>query len=118
MCIRLAGHGDASFVIAKQSSEKAGPAHLLLPWTSETHCGRHLRTDRCTTELPARERAGGEQIAGGCHNAPDYQPGAAAITLRRYTHTLSGELERARDGAGSVPRESGPDRRRHEIWLR
>jgi hypothetical protein len=26
-----------------------------------------------------------------------YQPGAAAITLRRYTHTLPGELERARD---------------------
>ena len=75
-------------------------------------------TDRCTTELPARERAGGEQIAGGCHKTPDYQPGAAAITLRRYTHTLPGEFERARDGAGSVPRESGPDRRRHEIWLR
>ena len=28
---------------------------------------------------------------------PEYQPGAAAITLRRYTHTLPGELERARD---------------------
>jgi len=31
------------------------------------------------------------------HKAPEYQPGAAAITLRRYTHTLPGELERARD---------------------
>jgi len=31
------------------------------------------------------------------HKTPDYQPGAAAITLRRYTHTLPGELERARD---------------------
>ena len=31
------------------------------------------------------------------HRTPDYQPGAAAITLRRYTHTLPGELERARD---------------------
>lgn len=31
------------------------------------------------------------------HKTPEYQPGAASITLRRYTHTLSGELERARD---------------------
>jgi integrase len=31
------------------------------------------------------------------HRTPEYQPGAAAITLRRYTHTLPGELERARD---------------------
>jgi integrase len=31
------------------------------------------------------------------HKTPDYQPGAASITLRRYTHTLPGELERARD---------------------
>ena len=31
------------------------------------------------------------------HKTPGYQPGAAAITLRRYTHTLPGELERERD---------------------
>ena len=31
------------------------------------------------------------------HKTPEYQPGAAAITLRRYTHTLPGELERARE---------------------
>ena len=31
------------------------------------------------------------------HKTPEYQPGAATITLRRYTHTLPGELERARD---------------------
>ena len=31
------------------------------------------------------------------HKTPTYQPGAAAITLRRYTHMLPGELERARD---------------------
>jgi hypothetical protein len=31
------------------------------------------------------------------HTTPHYQPGAAPITLRRYTHTLPGELERARD---------------------
>jgi integrase len=31
------------------------------------------------------------------HKTPEYQPGAASITLRRYTHTLPGELERARD---------------------
>jgi integrase len=31
------------------------------------------------------------------HRTPEYQPGAASITLRRYTHTLPGELERARD---------------------
>jgi hypothetical protein len=31
------------------------------------------------------------------HKTPEYQPGAASITLRHYTHTLPGELERARD---------------------
>jgi hypothetical protein len=31
------------------------------------------------------------------HKTPEYQPGAASITLRRYTHTLPGEIERARD---------------------
>ncbi|MEK6252324.1 MAG: tyrosine-type recombinase/integrase [Actinomycetota bacterium] len=34
------------------------------------------------------------------HRTPEYQPGAAPITLRRYTHTLPGELERARDLLG------------------
>ena len=34
------------------------------------------------------------QIMG--HKTPDYQPGAARITLERYTHVLPGELERAR----------------------
>jgi hypothetical protein len=31
------------------------------------------------------------------HKAPSRQPDAAPITLRRYTHILPGELERARD---------------------
>ncbi len=31
------------------------------------------------------------------HKTPAYQEGAAPITLSRYTHTLPGELERARD---------------------
>lgn len=35
------------------------------------------------------------QIMG--HKTPEYQAGAARITLERYTHTLPGELERARD---------------------
>jgi integrase len=35
------------------------------------------------------------QIMG--HKTPEYQAGAAAITLERYTHVLPGELERARD---------------------
>lgn len=34
------------------------------------------------------------QIMG--HKTPEYQPGAARITLERYTHMLPGELERAR----------------------
>jgi integrase len=34
------------------------------------------------------------QIMG--HKTPAYQPGAARITLERYTHVLPGELERAR----------------------
>jgi integrase len=35
------------------------------------------------------------QIMG--HKTPEYQPGAARITLERYTHILPGELERARE---------------------
>jgi hypothetical protein len=35
------------------------------------------------------------------HKTPEYQPGAASITLRRYTHTLPGEPERARDLLGA-----------------
>lgn len=31
------------------------------------------------------------------HKAPKRQPDAAPITLRRYTHVLPGELQRARD---------------------
>ncbi len=31
------------------------------------------------------------------HKTPQYQPGAARITLQRYTHVLPGELERARE---------------------
>jgi integrase len=31
------------------------------------------------------------------HRTPEYQPGAAVITLRRCTHMLPGELERAGD---------------------
>jgi hypothetical protein len=30
------------------------------------------------------------------HKTPEYQPGAARITLERYTHVLPGELERVR----------------------
>jgi integrase len=35
------------------------------------------------------------QIMG--HRTPEFQPGAARITLQRYTHVLPGELERARE---------------------
>lgn len=35
------------------------------------------------------------QIMG--HKTPEYQPGAARITLQRYTHVLPGELEHARE---------------------
>jgi hypothetical protein len=31
------------------------------------------------------------------HRTPEFQPGAARITLQRYTHVLPGELERARE---------------------
>lgn len=31
------------------------------------------------------------------HSTPERQPGAAAITLNRYTHVLAGELDNARD---------------------
>jgi hypothetical protein len=45
------------------------------------------------------------------HKTPQYQPGAAAITLRRYTHTLPGELERARDLLDAFLVERTSDRR-------
>jgi hypothetical protein len=35
------------------------------------------------------------QIMG--HKTPEYQSGAARITLDRYTHVLPGELEHARE---------------------
>jgi hypothetical protein len=31
------------------------------------------------------------------HSVPERQPGAAALTLSRYTHSLPGYVERARD---------------------
>ena len=40
------------------------------------------------------------------HKTPEYQPGVRfSITLRRYTHTLPGELERARDLLGAFLNE-------------
>ena len=36
----------------------------------------------------------GSEFVG--HKTPEYQLGAARITLQRYTHMLPGELERAR----------------------
>ncbi len=35
------------------------------------------------------------------HATPSRQPGAAAITLARYTHALLEDIERARDLLGS-----------------
>jgi len=46
------------------------------------------------------------------HKTPEYQPGAASITLRRYTHTLPGELERARDLLDKFLAERTASRRR------
>jgi len=46
------------------------------------------------------------------HKTPEYQPGAASITLRRYTHTLPGELERARDRLDSFLAERATPERR------
>jgi integrase len=43
------------------------------------------------------------QIMG--HKTPEYQPGAARITLERYTHVLPGELERARERLNRFVRE-------------
>lgn len=43
------------------------------------------------------------QIMG--HKTPEYQPGAARITLERYTHVLSGELEYARERLNRFLRE-------------
>ena len=39
------------------------------------------------------------------HATPERQPGAAAITLSRYTHVLTGELELARDQLDAFLRE-------------
>jgi integrase len=43
------------------------------------------------------------QIMG--HKTPEYQPGAARITLERYTHVLPGELEHARERLNRFLRE-------------
>lgn len=48
------------------------------------------------------------------HKTPEYQAGAAAITLRRYTHTLPGELTRARDQLDRFLAERG--RRQQELF--
>jgi hypothetical protein len=42
------------------------------------------------------------------HKTPEYQPGAARITLERYTHVLPGELERARDLLDTFLADRGP----------
>lgn len=39
------------------------------------------------------------------HKTPTYQPGAARITMQRYTHVLPGELERARELLDAFLRE-------------
>jgi hypothetical protein len=46
------------------------------------------------------------------HKTPAYQEGAAPITLARYTHTLPGELERARDLLDKFLVERARDERR------
>ena len=48
------------------------------------------------------------QIMG--HKTPEYQPGAARITLERYTHVLPGELERAREQLEAFLKERATDR--------
>lgn len=47
------------------------------------------------------------QIMG--HKTPEYQPGAARITLQRYTHVLPGELEYARERLERFIAERSPD---------
>ncbi len=37
------------------------------------------------------------KVCSQIHKTPEYQPGAARITLERYTHVLPGELEHARE---------------------
>jgi integrase len=43
------------------------------------------------------------------HKTPQYQPGAARITLQRYTHMLPGELERAREQLEAFLKERTAD---------
>jgi len=53
------------------------------------------------------------QIMG--HKTPEYQPGAARITLQRYTHVLPGELEHARERLDRFIAERDPDFRRSPV---
>ena len=46
------------------------------------------------------------------HKTPDYQPGAAPITLRRYTHTLPGRARAGPRSARHVPGGAGRPNRR------
>jgi hypothetical protein len=43
------------------------------------------------------------------HKTPEYRPAVASITLRRYTHTLPGALERARPCSIPVLASSAAD---------
>lgn len=51
------------------------------------------------------------------HKTPTYQPGAAAITLRIYTHMLPGELERARDQLDAFISERVAESPKEELAL-
>jgi integrase len=65
------------------------------------HEARHTAaTWMDTARVPAKVAS---EIMG--HKTPTYQPGAARITLQRYTHVLPGELERARESLDAFLRE-------------
>jgi hypothetical protein len=44
------------------------------------------------------------------HETPEYRPGAAPITLRRYTDVLDGALERAREQLDRFLAQRAPSR--------
>jgi hypothetical protein len=50
------------------------------------------------------------RVAGDGHKTPEYQPGAAPITLRHHTHVLDGELERARGQLDRFLAQRAPSR--------
>jgi hypothetical protein len=105
MSSRLARpHGDASFVIAKQSSRMLVPRTCCSPCTSETHCGRQLRsqTDAQLRCLPESARAA-SRLPEAATRRRTWAPEPNRVTGSSTPHPV----RRARPLRGRAPASPG-----------